>query len=135
MPIKNYTTKVEAIRSVAEICECLAQSGASMIRQEYEAGRPVGISFLIATPCGMRGFRIPVSVEKLAELLKKQNVKADAKQVQNIAWRNVRDWVYAQMALLETEMVSLDEVFLPYMIDSEGSTVYDRYVQRQLLLE
>ena len=32
------------------------------------------------------------------------------------SWRTLKDWVEAQMALLETGMVTMDEIFLPYML-------------------
>ena len=38
-----------------------------------------------------------------------------------ITWRILKDWVEAQMALLETGMVTMDESFLPYMV-SGGQT-------------
>jgi hypothetical protein len=47
----------------------------------------------------------------------------------------LKDWVGAQMALIEIEMVQLEQVFLPYMvIDSTGTTVYERLQQTQMLL-
>ena len=59
MPIKNYTTKVPAAQSVAEIVGALAAHGATKIQQDYEAGSPVSIAFMIDTPAGARGFRLP----------------------------------------------------------------------------
>ena len=59
MPIKNYTTKVPTAQSVAEIVGALAAHGATKIQQDYEAGSPVSIAFMIDTPAGARGFRLP----------------------------------------------------------------------------
>ena len=39
-----------------------------------------------------------------------------------------------QMAILETEMVAINQVFLPYMVNAQGSTVYELYSSKQLLL-
>ena len=36
-------------------------------------------------------------------------------QAYRVAWRNILDWVQAQMALLEIGMAKMEEVFLPYM--------------------
>ena len=43
------------------------------------------------------------------------------------SWRILKDWVEAQMALLETDMVTMDEIFLPYML-SGGQTFYQALV-------
>ncbi|GAI92331.1 unnamed protein product, partial [marine sediment metagenome] len=34
-------------------------------------------------------------------------------------------WVSAQLALLSTQMVTIDQLFLPYAITKDGRTVYD----------
>ena len=38
------------------------------------------------------------------------------------------------MAILESEMVQMDEIFLPYMIDGKGQTLFQAYRNNQLLL-
>ena len=43
------------------------------------------------------------------------------------SWRILKDWVETQMALLETGMVTMDEIFLPYML-SGGQTFYQALV-------
>jgi hypothetical protein len=52
-----------------------------------------------------------------------------------VAWRNILDWVQAQMALLEIGMAKIEEVFLPYMQDREGITFFERMEQRGFLLD
>ena len=39
----------------------------------------------------------------------------------------VRDWIMAQMAIIEAGQVQLDEVFLPYLTDGKGRTLYQLY--------
>ena len=134
MPIKNYTTTVPALQSVAEIVGALAAHGATKIQQDYDAGRPISIAFVIDTPAGQRGFRLPSSAERVKAVLLRQKVKADDAQAERVAWRILRDWVLSQMAILETEMVTMDEVMLPYMVDDMGRTVYELYQSRQLLI-
>lgn len=41
----------------------------------------------------------------------------------------------AQLAILETEMVTIDQVMIPYFVTKSGSTVYELYENNQLLLE
>ena len=56
-------------------------------------------------------------------------------QAYRVAWRNILDWVEAQMALLEIEMAKIEEIFLPYMVNSTGETFFERMEQRGFLLE
>ena len=134
MPIKNYTTTVPAAKSVAEIVGALAAHGATKIQQDYDAGRPISIAFVIDTPAGPRGFRLPSSADKVKSVMLRQKVKTDDAQAERVAWRILRDWVLSQMAILETEMVAIDEVMLPYMVNDQGRTVYELYQSSQLLL-
>ena len=65
-------------------------------------------------------------------VLTKQKVKCDRDQAERVAWRIVKDWVAAQMAILESEMVQMDEIFLPYMLNDKGQTLFQCYRQNQL---
>ena len=44
-------------------------------------------------------------------------------QARRTAWRILKDWIQAQMALLETNMVEMEEIFPPYMLSGE-QTLY-----------
>jgi hypothetical protein len=63
-----------------------------------------------------------------------QKIKADREQAEMTAWRNVRDWVLAQMALIESCDVPMQQIFLPYMADDRGRTVYELYAAGQLAI-
>lgn len=63
-----------------------------------------------------------------------KNIKATREQAERVAWRILKDWVEAQMALLDIEMVKLQEIFLPY-IELNGKTIYQALEQKQFLLE
>ena len=69
--------------------------------------------------------------------MKRQKIEAKLKtleQAQRVAWRIVKDWLEAQLAIIETEMVTLDQVMLPYMQGDNGQTVYELYRDQQLAL-
>jgi hypothetical protein len=54
---------------------------------------------------------------------------------ERVTWRIIKDWVEAQMALIRTEMVTLDQVMLPYMVDiTSGRTIFELYRDQQLAL-
>lgn len=136
MPLLNYTTKVNVYTTLGEIQRQLAKHGAKKIMQDYDdAGHIAALSFLIDTPAGPRGIRLPANVDAVHKVLEKQKVRCDREQAERVAWRIVKDWVEAQMAILESEMVQMDEIFLPYMVGAGGQTFFEAYRNNQLLLE
>lgn len=135
MPIKNYTTKVDVYQSLGEIQGALAKNGTRKIMIDYdENGNPVGVTFGINTPQGSLGFLLPANIEGVLKVFAKQKIKTDRPQAERTAWRNIRDWVLAQMAFVEAGNVEVDEVFLPYLTDGKGRTLYQVYQSGQLLL-
>lgn len=133
MAIKNYTTKIGVGQSLDEIQDALARSGAQKIMVTYENGVPIALTFAINTSAGMGTFRLPANMVGVAKVLERQKVKCDREQVMRISWRNIRDWVLAQMALIEAGNVAMDEVFLPYLTDGQ-KTVYELYRAGRLML-
>lgn len=135
MPLLNYTTKVDTYTTLGAIQGQLVKHGAKKIMQDYDDhGRIAALTFLIQTPAGMRGIRLPANVDKVHAVLHRQKVRCDREQAERVAWRIVKDWVEAQMAILESEMVQIDEIFLPYMVNNNGQTLFEAYRNNQLLL-
>lgn len=133
MAIKNYTTAVEVHKSLGEIQAALASHGARKIMVDYDStGNPVGITFGIETPDGPRGFLLPANVAGVKAVFSRQKVRAPEGQTERTAWRNIRDWIMAQMAIVEAGQVELQEVFFPYLTDGRGRTVYQLYQGGQL---
>ena len=133
MPIMNYTTKVDVFATLSEIQGQLVKHGAKKIMQDYDNdGHITALSFLIDTPNGPRGDKLPANDDAVRDVLTKQKVKCDRDQAERVAWRIVKDWVAAQMAILESEMVQMDEIFLPYMLNDKGQTLFQCYRQNQL---
>ena len=134
MAIKNYTSKSDVYESLGKIQGALAKAGASKIMVDYDAGRPTSVSFALTTPGGPRGFVLPAAVEGTLRVFQRQKLKPDRAQAEITAWANVRDWVLAQLALIESCDVPMDQVFLPYLSDGHGKTLYDVYASGQLML-
>lgn len=132
--IKNYTSKSDVYESLGKIQGALAKAGASKIMVDYDAGRPTSVSFALTTPGGPRGFVLPAAVEGTLRVFQRQKLKPDRAQAEITAWANVRDWVLAQLALIESCDVPMDQVFLPYLSDGRGKTLYDVYASGQLRL-
>jgi hypothetical protein len=90
---------------------------------------------------GLASYRLPVNVEGVWQVLTKQRAAgkverkfATKEQATRTAWRILREWIAAQMAILEAGMVTLDEVMLPYALGPSGKTVYQEITADQLKL-
>lgn len=133
MPIKNYTTKIPALQTVGEIQGILAAHGAKKIMMDYgEDGKVKSVVFALETATGLRGYLLPARIDGVAAVLAKQRVKCDYETAERVAWRIVKDWIDAQMAFLESEQAAMDEIFLPYMVDNEGQTLYNVFLENRL---
>lgn len=91
MPIMNYTTKVDVFATLGEIQGQLVKHGAKKIMQDYDNGGHItALSFLIDTPNGPRGVKLPANVDAVWNVLTKQKVKCDRDQAERVAWRIVQ---------------------------------------------
>ena len=136
MAILDYTTKVPVHATVGEIQGILVGHGAQKIMLDYTAGHIDAITFSIATPRGLRGVRLPANAAGVQRALERDRKRADQEQAERVAWRIVKDWLEAQMAILDADMVEVDEIFLPYMLDRSGErTMFEAYKANQLMIE
>ncbi len=144
--VKN-TSEIPIDRIFAELQQTLGTHGAKHISFEYgDDGKVQGLAFTIKVNDRFIPIKLPARVEKAQAVLKKQwedgvishkrgkeNTYGN-EQAYRVAWRNILDWVLAQMALLEIGMAKMEEVFLPYMQDHEGVTFFEHMEQRGFLL-
>ena len=135
MAIKNYTTKIDPLVSIGEIQAALAKHGARRMMIEYNSnGDPEGIAFTIEYQNTILGFQLPAHIEGVNHVFSTQKVKADKEQAKRTAWRNIRDWVLAQIAFIEAGNATMDEIFLPFLCDEKGGTLYESFKKGALLL-
>jgi hypothetical protein len=109
--------------------EMLAKHHAKSVMIDYDNdGAAEALSFQIETSTGlMLPIRLPINADAVLQVLIRQNVEQhhqNKAQAVRTAWRIVKDWVEAQLAILETEMVTMEEVFLPYLVVAGGKTLY-----------
>ena len=140
MALLNYTTTVDAIKTAGEIEVILIKGGAKAIQKEIDNGKVISIKFIVDSPIGTIPIELPVQIAAVAEILRQQKknnprIKTSLDQAERTAWRCLKDWVEAQMALIEIGMVSIDQVFLPYVINKEGKTLYAYAKEHRLFLE
>src|SRR5712691_12014786 len=138
MPIKNYTTTVPANRSIAEIQDALVkhESTGALYKYEQGTGRIEALQFLLLVKNKYVSFSLQVHWRKFQRVLELQQVRRYDKEeyVYRVAWRNIRDWIMAQLALYETEIVDMPQIFLPFATDAKGQTLYEKMLNGKLLL-
>lgn len=142
MALLNYTTTIDVDKTLSEIQRLLVRSGARSLLMEYtEDGSPRAVSFLIRTPGGEVGFRLPANIDAIFAVLcrqysdgKVQRRFASKEQAARVGWRIVKDWLEAQLAIIETEMVTFEQVMLPYMTVQNNLSLYEAWSQNLLAL-
>jgi hypothetical protein len=144
MHILNYTTTVPAERTVAEITTLLARKGARSITQDFfDDGRHRAVSFILVVGGLPTRFMLPVNIDGVTGAILKekpynltrrrltrdgytQKIRAQAEW---ISWRILKDWLEAQMALIESGQAEAAQVFLPYAVEQSGKTMYELFVE------
>lgn len=141
--ILNYTTEVPAQKTVAEIIGMLSRKGAASITQDFfEDGRVKAVSFLLTVGGLPIRFLLPANTEGVAGVLAKekpytyrspgsrdQYAMKQRQQAERIAWRILKDWIEAQMALIESGQAEAAQVFMPYAQHGNGQTMYQLWVE------
>jgi hypothetical protein len=129
MPLLNYTTQIDSFKTISEISQLLAKAGASAIMHDFDQnGYIVALSFKIRLNDSDIAFKLPTDWRPVLQVLERQNVPArlqTQEQALRVAWRITKDWIAAQVAFIETMMVTTAQVFLPYAITKDGSSVYE----------
>ena len=139
MGLLNYTTKIDPDKTAQEIARCLSLHGAQAVLTEYDPENSYvsAISFRIKIGEQTMAFRLPCDWKPVYAIItkgKKPRRSWDPQAVKHFesewrlqavrtAWRIVKDWVEAQMALVETQMVTTAEVFLPYAVMPDDRTL------------
>lgn len=142
MEILNYTTTVDAFKTVSEIEYILMKHQAKSIMKNYEGESITSLSFLIDTRYAQVPIKLPAKVDECMKVLQrekksnpKKQIKATREQAERVAWRILKDWVEAQMALLDIEMAKCEEVFMPYIVGRNGQTLFEKLEEQKFLLE
>lgn len=130
--IAFQNTSVPADRSAYEIEQLLNKHWAVRIGKELQSGRITSMYFEMDTADGRFPFRMPVNVDAVYNILTRnrvlvQSAKARYEQAERVAWRISREWVKGQLDMIQTEMVTLTEVFFPYMLIDEGQTAFQAF--------
>lgn len=132
----NYTTKIDPDKTCAEIGKILSKHGAMAVMTEYDKENHLvsALAFKINLNGNQIAFRLPADWRPVQRVLQEQGVKCDQMMAVRVSWRIIKDWVEAQMALVETQMVTTQQVFLPYAIMRDGRTLSEKVISDPSML-
>ena len=135
MPILNYTTSIKAEKTLGEIQAMLGRAGAQAVMCEYDDGVVCALSFRIEHNSHPISFRMPANINNIYVILQRDsNVPRKLRtmdQAARVAWRVIKVWIEAQLALIEAEQAEMIQVFLPYAQDATGETLYSALASSQ----
>lgn len=134
MKLVNYTTKIEPQQTIAEIQMMLSDYGVSAMMTEYDGKQVSAVSFKMNVEGKEFPFRMPCNWRGVYEVLKQPEynripLRDKETQAPRVAWRILHEWIRAQLSLVEVNMVTIPQVFLPYTIMSDGRTLSERVAE------
>lgn len=132
----NYTSEAPTEKTISDIQKMLSQHNVVAMMTEYEGPQVSAVSFRISVDGKEMAFKLPCNWRKVKEIMKRKNanrlrirgrlerlVDESDEQAQRTAWAIIKDWMEAQLALVEVNMVTLQGIFLPYMRMRNGKTL------------
>ena len=134
MAIANTYTKVAAAKSVTEIQQMLAEAGSTSVLVDYDDGIPSAVAFQLPVRGQLVSYRLPATADGMLAAMKADTAVprhlCKPEHAQKVAWRCVKDWIRAQLALVEAGQARLAEVMLPYAVTNTGRTLYQELEER-----
>jgi hypothetical protein len=138
MPILNYTTQISAHKTIAEVQQKLVGKGAQAVSVEYEAGVPSALTFTIKVSDRPVQFKLPTNYDGVYKAMcRAKGVPyrlQTREQAVRVCWRILKDWIEAQLAIIEAGQATLPEVFLAYALNSDGQTLFEHFSGNPALL-
>jgi hypothetical protein len=133
---------VAAEKTLAEVQRRLIAFGARRFAVEFDKERqPTAVEFEVDTEFGPRRFLLEANLKGVEAALVRQyhagqvaRKVATSEQAVRVAWRITKDWLEAQLALVEAGIVPLDQAMLPYLVGPGGRTVYQVFRDQKLSL-
>ena len=144
MNIKNYTSTVDASRSMAKIEELLVEIGATNINKQYTNKICTGITFLLFDQQLQQTipFHLKAQVEECFAILWKdvKRPRPDTRatlqiQANKTAWKILSDWTEIQCSMILLGQAKPLQMFLPFMYDMKTSeTLFDKIANGKMKL-
>lgn len=132
----NYTTTIDSEQTIGEIQKALSKYGVSAMMTEYDGQQVSAVSFQLNIDGKKMAFKMPCNWRAVRAVFDEQGIRTVKHRDKNLdnqairtAWRVIKVWVEAQLALVEINMVTVPQVFLPYAITKDGRTLSEKMAE------
>jgi len=133
MALLNYSTTIDAEQTIGEIQKLLSDYGVTAMMTEYEGRQVSAVSFRLNMDGKDMSFKLPCNWRAVRAVFDEQGIRSVRHKDKNLdnqairtAWRVILVWIKAQLALVEINMVTVPQVFLPYAITKDGRTLSEK---------
>lgn len=128
MALKNTYLKLPAATYIKMAQDALVKAGVSGVQFGYTDGFCTSLAFSILLKGQEINFRLPVNWKNFQKVLIEEGISraVDDPFAYRVAWACTKDWIEAQMAFVESENVTIPQVFLPYAVTKSGETVFEK---------
>jgi hypothetical protein len=138
MALKNYTSMIAPAKTLMEIQAMLGKARAKSISIDYDNdGQPAAVSFVLMLDDFPQTFRLPRNDKGALVALKAARIENRYKTIDHakrVSWRILKDWLDAQLALVECNQAEMAQAFMPYATQGD-TTLFEAYrASRQLQL-
>jgi hypothetical protein len=139
MPIRFYTTDIEAEKTAREIQEILGSSGARRVAMSYDAdGHPTEVQFVLLVGKQPLPFRVEPDVDGMRKALNDDDDTPgnfETEQARRTAWRIWKEWINSVLAFQKTQQAGLDQLLLGFGVTEDGRSVHERLLSDRKLLD
>lgn len=142
MNIKNYTSTIEASRSMPCIEERLVEIGATNINKQYKDKICTGITFLLYDSQLQQtfAFHLKAQVEECFTVLWKEVKRSQSntkeiliKQASRTAWKILSDSTEIQCSMIILKQAKPLQMFLPFVYDvNNRQTIFEKITRVEL---
>lgn len=144
MALLNYTTTIDPTQTIGEIQKMLSKYNVTAMMTEYDGPQVSAVSFKLniagkplsfQLPCNWRGVLKIITEDPSARRnIRLKKGETLEHQAVRTAWRVIKVWIEAQLALVEVNMTTLPQIFLPYAIMPDGRTLSEHVSQDPSML-
>lgn len=127
----THSTKKNPEETIAEIQQMLLDFGVTNMFTEYDGRQVKSVSFGIELDGHKLSFRMPCNWRGVYEIINTPDYRPEFRneeQAARVAWRIIKVWIEGQLAMVEVNMVTIPEVFLPYAVMKDGRTLAEQVI-------
>lgn len=136
MKLKNYTTEVNASKSIAEIQDILMDFGISSVQTDYdtESRQPKAIKFAAFFLGKPLWFHLECRADAVLARMHKDGCPPrylKKEQAYRVGWRIIKDIIHSNLAGVAVDQMEIAQVFLGFAVDADGTSTYQVFTENR----